>query len=152
MESEDRASRAACVMPQILAMAFRNVARTSPTLPPSAISTSAMSGRVPLADQHHADILEDRGNRRMWLVHGDLDRVDPRKCCENRVGYGTGGALQQRVVGGIERRRRTRYYAGIRHTLPHASGVRGLREIRRQFEVDDEALPDFGLVLHHAMA
>src|SRR4029079_6692403 len=139
MESEDRASRAACVMPQILAMAFRNVARTSPTLPPSAISTSAMSGRVPLADQHHADILEDRGNRRMWLVHGDLDRVDPRKCCENRVGYGTGGALQQLVVGVLERRGRSRYHAGIGHRVRQETGVRGLRETRRQSEVCDEA-------------
>ncbi len=70
----------ACVMPQMWEMAFaENVARTSPTLPPSAISTSAMSGRLPLAHQHHADILEDRGDRRMRLVHGDLDR---RRCAQ----------------------------------------------------------------------
>ena len=37
---------AACVMPQILEIAFWNVARTSPTLPPSAISTSAMSRAI----------------------------------------------------------------------------------------------------------
>src|SRR4051812_10927665 len=102
-------------MPQMLAMAFLNVARTSPTLPPSAISTSAMSGRLPIADQHHTDILEDRGNRRMRLVHGDLDRVDTRERREYRVRNGTGGALQQLVVGVLERRRRGRHHAGIGH-------------------------------------
>src|SRR3954470_25010921 len=139
-------------MPQILEMAFRNVARTSPTLPPSAISTSAMSGRLPLADQHHADILEDRSNRRMWLVHGDLDRVDTCKRREYRVGHGAGGALQQLVIGVLERRRRGRHHAGIGYGVGQVIGARGLRQISGKFEVDDKALPDFGLVLHHAVA
>ena len=38
----ERASSVPCVMPQILAIAFRNVARTSPTLPPSAMMTLAI--------------------------------------------------------------------------------------------------------------
>src|SRR5215216_5887883 len=100
-------------MPQILEMAFRNVARTSPTLPPSAISTSAMSGRLPLADQYHTDILEDRGNRRMRLVHGDLDRIDAHERREYRFRHGAGGALQQLVIGVLERRGRGRHHTGI---------------------------------------
>src|SRR6185369_4847328 len=95
-------------MPQILAMALRNVARTSPTLPPSAISTSAMSGRLPLAGKHHADILEDRSDRRVRLVYGDLDRIDARKRRQYRLRHGAGGALQQFVIGVLERCRRGR--------------------------------------------
>src|SRR6185436_2303487 len=100
-------------MPQIWEMALLNVARTSPTLPPSAISTSAMSGRLPLARQHHADIFEDRSNRRMRFVHGDLDRIDARERREYRVCNGAGGALQELVIGILERRRRGRHHAGI---------------------------------------
>src|SRR6516225_1577978 len=62
-------------------IAFLNVART---LPPSAISALAM--RMPIARQHHADILEDFRNRRVRLVHGDLDGAHPRKGSEDRVG------------------------------------------------------------------
>src|SRR5215207_9711035 len=139
-------------MPQILAMAFRNVARTSPTLPPSAISTSAMSGRMPLARQHHADILEDRGDWRMRLVDGDLDRVDACKRREYRVCNGAGGALQELVIGVLERRRRGRHHTGIGYGVRQVIGARGFRQISGKFEVDDKTLPDFGLVLHHAVA
>jgi len=34
---------------------------------------------LPGAHQHHADIVEDRGDRGMRLVHRDLDRTDARK-------------------------------------------------------------------------
>src|SRR5437667_12797874 len=102
-------------MPQILAMAFLNVARTSPTLPPSAISTSAMSGRLPIARQHDTDILEDRGDRRMRLVHGDLGRIDARKPREYRVCDGARGALTAYVIGVLERRRRSRNQSDIGH-------------------------------------
>src|SRR6476646_6135932 len=139
-------------MPQMLAMAFLKVARTSPTLPPSAISTSAISGRLPLARQHHTDILKDCGNGRMRLVHGDLDRVDARKRREYRVGNGAGGALQQLVVGVLERRRRGRHHAGVGYGVGQMIGARGFRQIRGKFEIDDKTLPDFGLVLHHAVA
>src|ERR1022692_4627173 len=93
-------------MPQILAIAFWNVARTSPTLPPSAISTSAMRRRLPRARQDHADVLENRSDRGMRLVNGDLDRGDPRKCRQDGVGNGAGRALQQFVIGIFEGRGR----------------------------------------------
>src|SRR6266581_4574537 len=89
-------------MPQMLEMALLNVARTSPTLPPSAISTSAMSGRLPCARQYHADVVEDRGDWRMRLVNGDLDRVDARERHQDRIGDGAGRALQQLVIGVLE--------------------------------------------------
>src|SRR5258705_266113 len=57
-------------MPQILAIAFLKMARTSPTLPPSAINTSAIAGLFSRAGENHADVVEDRGDRRMRLVYG----------------------------------------------------------------------------------
>src|SRR2546430_17616866 len=99
-------------MPQILAMAFWNVARTSPTLPPSAISASAMRG-LPRARQHHADVVEDRSDRRVRLVNGDLDGSDARKRRQYGVRHGAGGALQQLVVGVLERRGGGCVHAGI---------------------------------------
>src|SRR5712672_2855131 len=139
-------------MPQILAMALLNVARTSPTLPPSAISTSAMSGRLPCAHQHHADVLEDRGDRRVWLVDGDLDRADALESRQYGIGDGTGGALEQLVIRVLEGGRRGRDHVGIRHGIGEAIGARGFRQIDGKFEIDDEALAYFGFVFHHTMA
>jgi len=85
-------------MPQIWAIALPNVARTSPTLPPSAISTLAISG-MPRARQHDADIVEDRGDRRMRLVHRDLHGADAREVRQDGVGHRAGRALQQLVIG-----------------------------------------------------
>src|SRR5712672_3427541 len=139
-------------MPQILAMALLNVARTSPTLPPSAISTSAMSGRLPCAHQHHADVLEDRGDRRVWLMDGDLDRAGALESRQYGVGHGTGGALEQLVIAVLEGGRRGRDHVGIGHGIGQAIGARGFRQVDGKFEIDDEALAYFGLVFHHAMA
>src|SRR3954447_6169732 len=139
-------------MPQILAIAFWKVARTSPTLPPSAIRTSAMGRRMPGARQHHADVVEDRGNRRMRLVDGDLDRPDARKRRQDGIGHRAGRAFQQLVIGVLEGGRRGCDHVGIGHGIDQPVGARGFRQIRKQFEIDHEALPDFGLVVHHAMA
>src|ERR1700732_4318083 len=116
-------------MPQILEIAFWNVVRTSPTLPPSAIRTLAMRRRWPVPRQHYADILEDRGDRRMRLVDGDLDRADARKCREDGVGDRAGGALQQLVIGVLERGGRGRHHVGIRYGIGETVGVRGLRQV-----------------------
>src|SRR3954466_9715833 len=105
-------------MPQMLEMAFWNVARTSPTLPPSAISTSAMknmilSGRLPCARQHHADVVEDRSDRRVRLVDGDLDDIDARKRHQDRIGDGASRPLQQFVIDILEGGGRGRDHVGI---------------------------------------
>ena len=82
-------------MPRMLAIALLKVARTSPTLPPSAIRALAISVVLPRPGQHHADILEDRGDRGVRLVHGDLDGADAGKRAQDRIGDRAGGALQQ---------------------------------------------------------
>src|SRR3954465_9804471 len=100
-------------MPQILAIAFLKLLRTSPTLPPSAIRMSAISGLFSRAGENYADVVEDRGDRRMRLVNGDLDGADAGKRGQNGVGDRAGGAFQQLVVGVFERRSRGRDHAGI---------------------------------------
>src|SRR3954464_12409450 len=116
-------------MPQILAIAFWNTLRTSPTLPPSAIRTSAMPGLFSGAGENHADVVENRGDRRVRLVHGDLDGADAGKRRQNGVGDGAGGAFQQLVVVVLERRGRGRDYAGIGHGVDQAVGARGIRKV-----------------------
>src|SRR5712671_4169995 len=139
-------------MPQILAIAFWNVARTSPTLPPSAIRTSAMRRLRPRARQDHADILENRGDRRVRLMNGDLDRADPRKRPQYRVGNGASRAFQQLVISILEGSRRSRDHVGIGDGVGEAIGAGGIRQIGKEFEIDHEPLPDLGLMFHNAMA
>src|SRR5258708_27035221 len=110
-------------MPQILAIAFWNVARTSPTLPPSAIRTSAIMRRLrPRAHQDHSDIVEDRGDRRMRLVNGDLDGADAGKRRQYPVGNGAGRAFQQLVIGILEGSRAGRAHHGIGTGIRETNG------------------------------
>src|SRR5712672_1887425 len=109
-------------MPQILAIAFLKLLRTSPTLPPSAISTSAMSGLFSRAGEDYADVVEDRGDRRVRLVHGDLDGADAGKRREDGVSDGAGGAFQQLVIDVLERRGRGRDHAGIGNRVDQPVG------------------------------
>src|SRR6185437_3717023 len=139
-------------MPRILAMAFRNVWRTSPMFPPSAIRTSAMGGWLARAGQDHADIVEDRGDRGVRFVHGYLDCVDAGKGCQDGVGHGAGGAFQQLVIGVLEGRRRGRHHVGVGHGIGETISPRGFREVGGKLEVDHEPLADFGLMVHDAVA
>src|SRR5947209_2246304 len=138
-------------MPQIWETALPNVARTSPTLPPSAMRTLAMSG-MPRARQHDADIVEDRRDRRMRLVDGDLHRADAREVRQDAVRDRAGRALQQLVVGVLECRRRGRHDVGVGDRVGEPVAARRLRQLRVEFEIDDKTLADLGLVLHHAVA
>src|ERR1700722_6103431 len=139
-------------MPQMLAFSFWNVVRTSPTLPPSAIRTSAMRGMLPGAYQDYADIVEDRGDRRVRLVNGDLDGADARKRGQDGVGDGTGGAFQQFVIGVSEGCRRGRDHIGIGNGIGETIGARGFRQIGGEFEIDHETLTHLGLMFHDAVA
>src|SRR6185312_16223363 len=139
-------------MSQIVAIAFGKVARTFPTLPPSAIRALAILRWMPAARQHHANILENRGDRRMRLVHGDLDGADARKGSQNRIRHGARGAFEELVIGIPESGRRGGHDIGIGDCIGEPIGAGGLRQVRIQFEVDHEALADLGLVLHHAVA
>src|SRR6267378_3079746 len=104
------------------------------------------------ARQDHADILEDRGDRRVRLVHPDLDRADARERRQDGIGDGAGRAFEQLVIGILEGRRRGRHHVGIGHGIGEAVGARGFRQIRGKFEIDHKTLSDLGLMFHHAMA
>src|SRR6267378_1090559 len=110
-----------------------------------------MRRRLPGACQDHADIVENCGNRGVRLVNGDLDRADARKRPEDGVGNGAGRAFQQFIVGILESCRRGRDHIGIRYRVGEAIGARGFRQIRGQFKIDHETLPDLGLVFHNAV-
>ena len=63
----------------------------------------ARSGPQPLSTRRarsmrHADIVEDRGDRRMRLVHRDAHALDLGKLREHRVGDRAGGGLDQPVA------------------------------------------------------
>src|SRR5262245_16061468 len=138
-------------MPQIFEIAFWNVVRTSPTLPPRAIKALAIV-RMPPARQRHADVVEDGGDRRVRLVHSDLDGADARKVRQDGVGDRAGRAFQELVVGVLERRGRGCDHVGVGDGIRETVCVGGLLEIRIELEIDHEALSDLGLMFHHAMA
>src|SRR5882757_4260396 len=81
-----------------MATARSRVARASPTLPPSAISASATA----LAPDGHADVVEDRRDRRMRLMDGDPHRGDAGKARKHLVGDRAGSGLDQAVAPGRE--------------------------------------------------
>ena len=67
-----------------------------PTLPPSAISASAMT----LAEDRDADVVEGGGDRGVRLVDGDADGGDLLETVEHRFGDGAGGGLHQPITLG----------------------------------------------------
>ena len=111
-----------------------------------------MRRRLPLACQDHADIVENRGDRRVRLVNGDLDGADARERRQYGVGDRAGGAFQELVIGILEGRRRGRDHVGIRHGIGEPIGARGFRQVGGQFEIDHETLADLGLMFHDAVA
>src|SRR5262249_29483763 len=136
----------------ISGMARAKVVLTFPTLPPSAISTSAIARLSTGPGQRHADVLEDRGDRRVWLVHGDLDGADAREGGEYGVADSSGGALQQVIIAVGKCLHCSVDDAAVVHGVLEPVGARGFGEIGRELEVDDEALADLGLVLEQAVA
>src|SRR5262249_46606559 len=81
-----------------------------------------------------------------------LDGADTRKGRQDRIGDRAGGALQQLVIGVLECGDRRRHHIGVGHGVGQMIGARGFGEIGIQLEIDDKALPDLGLVIHHAVA
>src|SRR4030081_475741 len=95
-----------------IATARSSVARASPTLPPSAISASDMFPRMTFSENQfplfgscaaraqngHADIVENRGDRRMPRGHGDPHGGDARERRQDLVGDRAGGGLDQAVA------------------------------------------------------
>src|SRR5689334_16231357 len=128
-------------------MARSRVSRTFPTLPPSAISASAMA----LAEDRDADVVEGGCDRGVRLVNGDADGRDLSEAVEHGIGDSAGGGFYQAVALGAERLARGIDHLVVTDGVGELVGVGCLREIDVQHEVELEGLADLGLVLHHAM-
>src|SRR5688500_12487551 len=107
-------------------MARSSVARTFPTLPPSAISASAMTRAL----DRYADVLEGGGDWRVRLVHGHAHGGNLRKAREHGVSDGARCRFHQSIPAGAE------CLARDRHHLVVAHGVRKLVRVRGAGQVD----------------
>src|SRR5882672_4665447 len=132
---------------QSIAIARASVARTSPTLLPSASSASAMAG----ARDGDADVRECGGDRRMRLVNRYPHRRHFCKAREDRIGDRAGGGLDQPIALGAERPARDLDDLVVADRVGELVGVRSGRKIDVEDEIELEGLPDLGLVLHHAV-
>src|SRR3984957_11971333 len=94
-----------------IAMAASKVARTSPTLPPSAMNASAkvsapatlLVAILPRAFDDDADIVEGGGDRGVRLVHGDADAPHLGIMLQHRLGDRTGGGFHEPIAARAER-------------------------------------------------
>src|SRR5215472_8021346 len=126
-------------------MARSSVSRTSPILPPSATSASAMV--LAVAYDGDPDAGKSRRDRGMRLVHGDPHPQNLREPLEDGFGDRAGRGLDQPTPTGAERLARDLNDLVIAHGVRELVGARSRGEI----DVELEGLPDLGLVLHHAV-
>src|SRR3984957_15418676 len=142
-----------------MATARLKVARTSPTLPPSASSASVKTAArktstmlaVARAFDRHADVIEGGGDRGVRLVHGNANAGNLRTALKYRLGNGAGRGFDQPVTAGAKRLAR-----GLRHHVVgdgvfQLVGARRDRKIDIKDKIEPERLPDPGFVLHHAV-
>src|SRR5215510_9238667 len=130
-----------------IAIARASVVRTSPRLPPSASSASAMAR----ARDGDTDVRECGGDRRMRLVNGHPHRRHFCKAFEDRIGNRTGRGLDQPIALGAERPARELDDLVVADRVGELVGARSGREINVEDEIELEGLPDLGLMLHHAV-
>src|SRR4051812_44702221 len=111
--------RRTVVPSQNSAMARSSVSLTSPTLPPSAISASAIALSfalsLALAPDRDADIVEGRGDRGVRLVDRDADRRHLAETFEHRIGHRAGRGLDQPVTLGAEGFARHHHHLIVAH-------------------------------------
>src|SRR5580700_5121184 len=136
-------------------MAASKVARTSPTLPPSAMNASAkvlaLAAILPRALDDDADVVEGRGDRGVRLVHGDANAADLGVVLQHSLGDGAGGGLDEAIAARAERFRRRLHHLVVGHGVLEHVGARGFGEVDIEHQIELEGLPDLGLMLHHAM-
>src|SRR6187455_2071131 len=124
-----------------ISMARSSVARTrfsSPTLPPSAISASAMFSIAAAAEDRNPDIVEGGGDRGVWLVDGDADGGDLLETGEHGLGDGAGGGLHQAIALCPERLARNIDHLIVADSVGELVGARGLRQIDVEHEIEVE--------------
>src|SRR5580700_7488819 len=136
-------------------MAASKVARTSPTLPPSAMNASAkvlaLAAILPRALDDDADVVEGRGDRGVRFVHGDANAVHLGVMLQHRLGDGAGCRLDQPIAARAERFRCRLHHLVVGDGVLEHIAARGFGEIDVEHQIELEGLSDLGLVLHHAV-
>ncbi len=85
----------------------------------------------------------------LWIV--TVTRVHRRECRQHGVGDVAGGGFDQPETLRAEDLARAFDDLVVGHRVHDLVRMRGGGEINREFEIDGEALPDLGLVGHHAV-
>src|SRR5580704_1565626 len=136
-------------------IAWSKVARTSPTLPPSAMNASAKASApaalLPRALDDDADVVEGGGDRGVRLVHGNANAADLGVALQHGLGDGAGGGFDQPIAARAECLRRRLHHLVVGDGVLEHVAARGFGEIDIEHQIEREGLPDLGLVLHHAV-
>ena len=98
------------------------------------------------ADEGDADIGESRRDRRVWLVDRDLDLGNTDEAFEDGLGHHASCGFHQLVTPRREGAGRGLGDRGIRDGIGEFVGIGRVRQIERQLDIEDESLPDAGLV------
>ncbi len=85
----------------------------------------------PRACDHHTDVVEDRGDRRVRLVNRYLDGADTGKGRQDRFCDCACCAFEQIVVVAFEGGARGRHHVGIGHGVGELVGAGRFRQIDR---------------------
>src|SRR5262249_28056883 len=85
------------------------------------------------------------------LVHGDPDAGDARERRQNGVRDTAGGGLDQTMAAAGKSMGRGFDDCAVGDGVRKLVRARGVGEVEREFEVDDETLADFFLMLHHTV-
>src|SRR5262245_25308760 len=147
--SDERARRRTFSPSQNAAIARSSVSRTSPILPPSATSASAMV--LAVAYDGDPDAGKGRCDRRMRLVHADPHPQDLREPVEDGFSDRAGRGLDQSIATRAKRPARDLDDLVVAHGVRELVGTRSRGQIDVEHEIELEGLPDLGLVLHHAV-
>src|SRR5580698_4858939 len=136
-----------------MATARLKVLRTSPTLPPSAISAlakpeaagSTMLARAGALDGH-TDVVERRGDRRMRLVNGDSHRAHVRAAVQQGFGDCASCRFDQPVAARAERFADRFHHHVVGYRVLELVTARSRSEIDVEDEIEPECLADLGFV------
>src|SRR3984957_14036253 len=112
---------------------------------------SAPAALLPRALDDDADIVEGRGDRGVWLVHGDANAAHLGVMLQHRLGDGAGRGLDQPIAARAERLRRRLHHLVVGHGVLEHVAARGLGEIDVEHQIELKCQPDLGLVLHYAV-
>src|SRR5262245_43648020 len=130
---------------QSRAIARSSVVRTSPTLPPKAMRASGILA-LPGSRDRNADIRKGCGNRRMGLVNGHGHGGHLCETFEHGGCNRARGRLDEAITLRAKHLRGGFHHVIIAHRMGELVGVRSLRKVDVEREIEQERLANVGLV------